>query len=188
MSNLITKIGNKIVDYILNDKYGDGSELTQKNLEAFLRESRVSELLLYRYYYKKDGIGIYTDCMGRKGFIFEVNAPVFMNESVELMLMALLESININGTVVQFITFASQNVNREIEDFIANHPCEVNVDNRKILREIIKKRADYIKMICPNCENSVCAYWRASPNYKTVLKRFVSRYASLSCTMKFPLR
>jgi len=145
--DLLMSGGAKAVNFIRDkfEKAGTIDGLTEKNLKAFLKEQGVSDLLMYRYYEEDDGVGIYTMADGRKGFILRYYAPVFVTEETESKLMALIESFGINKTQLQFVTFSSQNLSKHINFFKDSHPCEVNVTNRDILKDVIDKRAKYLE-------------------------------------------
>jgi len=145
--DFLINTGEKVIDFIRNkfEQAGSVDGLTEKNLRAFLEERGVSDLLMYRTYEEEDGCGIYTMADGRKGFILRYFAPVFVTEETEVKLMTLIESMSINNTQLQFITFASQNLSKHIEYFKKSHPCEVNIKNRDILKEVIEKRASYLE-------------------------------------------
>jgi conjugal transfer ATP-binding protein TraC len=168
--DFLLKTGEKTVNIIRDifEKAGSVDGLTEKNLRAFLQERGVSDLLMYRYYEEDDGVGIYTMADGRRGFIFRYFAPVFVTEETEMRLMALIESFNINKTQLQFVTFSSQNLTKHIDAFIKSHPCEVNIKNRDILKDVIKKRAEYLQK------------WAKEPmfkGYKFRLRDFVNLIA-----------
>ncbi|WP_456469999.1 EAL domain-containing protein [Caminibacter sp.] len=168
--DFLMKAGEKTINFIENvfEKAGSVDGLSEKNLRAFLQDRGVSDLLMYRYYEEQDDIGIYTMADGRKGFVLRYFAPVFVTEETEIKLMTLIESLNINKTQLQFVTFSSQNLTKHIEAFINSHPCEVNVTNREILKEVIEKRAKYLQK------------WAKEPmfkGYKFRLRDFVNLIA-----------
>ena len=147
--DFLMKMGEKTLDFIrdIYSKTGEVDGLTEKNLRAFLQERGVSDLLMYRYYEEiEDDVGIYTMADGRKGFILRYYAPVFITEDTEMKLMTLIESFGINKTQLQFVTFSSQNLTKHVEAFIKQHPCDnVNITNADILKDIIKKRGEYLR-------------------------------------------
>jgi conjugal transfer ATP-binding protein TraC len=168
--DFLLNAGEKAVNIIRNifENSGNVDGLTEKNLRAFLQERGVSELLMYRYYEEDDGAGIYTMADGRKGFILKYFAPVFVTDETEIKLMALIESFNVNKTQLQFITFSSQNLTKHTQAFINLHPCEVNIKNRDILKDVINKRAEYLQK------------WAEEPmfkGYKFRLRDFVNLVA-----------
>lgn len=148
MIDFFIKFGKKVVDKIseIYNEAGTIDGLTEKNLRAFLENKGISELLMYRTYEEDDrGVGIYTMSDGKKGFILKVNAPVFVTELTELSIISLFESIMVNGAVLQIFTFSSQNIDRQVDDFIKMHSAKPNIKNREILEEMIKKRGEYLK-------------------------------------------
>jgi len=148
MVDSLIKAGKLFVDKVQEvfEAAGNVDGLTEKNLKAFLENKGVSELLNYRYYEEdENGIGIYTMADGRKGFILRINAPVFVTDLTEMSIISLFESITVNGAVLQLFTFSSQNINRQIDDFVKFHSAKPDVKNREILHEVIQKRAHYLK-------------------------------------------
>ena len=168
--DMLMKAGEKTIDFIRDvfEKAGSIEGLTEKNLKAFLKEKGVSDLLMYRYYEEIEDMGLYTMADGRKGFILRYYAPVFITQDTELKLMSLIENFGVNKTQLQFITFSSQNLSKHIDSFIKQHPCQVNVTNRDILKEVIERRAKYLQK------------WATEPLFKNVkfsLRDFVNLLA-----------
>ena len=168
--DFLMKAGEKTVDFIRDrfEKAGTVDGLTEKNLRAFLQERGVSDLLMYRYYEDIEDNGLYTMSDGRKGFILRYYAPVFVTDETEMKLMTLIENFNINKTQLQFVTFSSQNLTKHIDYFLKSHPCQVNITNAEILKEIVEKRAKYINK------------WAKEPmfkGYKFRLRDFVNLIA-----------
>lgn len=144
------KLGGMATKVLLSpfEEIGTNAGLSEKNFIAFLESRNLSELLKYRYYETiedRDDLGIYTMSDGRKGFIFRVFPNAFIGEKFEEQMQSFIESIDLNGTVLNFSTFSSQNYENQIEEFVALHPCDVNVRNVDALKEIVQARADYLR-------------------------------------------
>jgi len=142
------KLYKKLKDIILEPfkdlKTVDG--LTEENLRAFLEQRGVSDLLLYRDYEEFDnGKGIYTIADGRKGIIFEITPPAFLGDFVEKEIQGFLSSIDIEGVILHFNTFVSSNIENQVNEFVKYHHCNVNVENKILLKSLILNRAEYLK-------------------------------------------
>lgn len=118
------------------------SGLTRQNFEDLLNIKGIADMLNYRMYEEYDGAGIFTMCDGRKGFIFEVDAPPFLGEHTEREIETFLQVVGIEGTAVQFLTYASRNIQEMVDEFERVHTCDVKLKNADILKKIIKNRAD----------------------------------------------
>ena len=115
--------------------------LTYQNFLAILQRRGLSDFLLYRYYEEIEGRGIYTMADGRKGFIFRVYPNFFVGEETTERLLSFLSSITIDDCVLHINTYASANITHIIERFKVLHHCQVMVDNRELLKEMIAFRA-----------------------------------------------
>lgn len=142
MSRIID-VGKKILDIFLSplEDVGTTEGLSEKNLRAVLENRGVSDFLLYRYYEDIDDVGIYTLSNGRKGFIFRMFPPAFLGRATEEQFESFFSSMSINGAVVQFMTFSSQNIESQVAEFESIHNESSNVKRDYALKEVIKNRA-----------------------------------------------
>lgn len=132
---------------MLNDITSE-TGIREKNLESFLAEKGLSELLKYRDYYEEDGkdCGIYHMSDNSKAIILRITAPAYVSEKTEGKLSDFFSSININDTVVQFITFASRNIEKHLKKYEDFHTGNtVNVDNPRILQDMVRKRISELR-------------------------------------------
>lgn len=147
ITDFLIRIGQKAGQIALAPFYEVGTNvgLSERNLKAFLEHKGIRDLLLYRSYEERGDVGIYTLSDGRKGFCLRVLPPPFIGEKFESQIQSFLEAVELPGTVVQFSTFSSQNIDKMIQNFIDSHPCEANVRHPDALKEIVKDRAEYIR-------------------------------------------
>lgn len=193
VTDAIFDIGKKLTDILLSpfEEIGTNEGLTEKNLQAVLESKGVSDFLLYRYYEEVDDIGIYTLADGRKGFILRIFPPGILGENTEELIVSILSSLNIENSVLQFITFSSQNIKWQVDEFKAIHPCQVNVKNRGALKEIIEKRAQYLQkwsresfagnidLRIRDLVNLVCVLFPQDTPYDTIITEYESLFAVL---------
>lgn len=143
---IIKKIITSMAETVNDILHEEG--ISEQNLEAFLKEKSVSELLTYRGYTHDDDreCGIYHMCDNRKAIILRIYPPAFVSDKTETKLTNFFSSIELEDTVVQFTTFASRNIEKHIkryEDFHTGNT--VNVDNPKILKDLINKRVSELR-------------------------------------------
>jgi len=120
--------------------------LSDKNLRAFLEQKGISDFLMYRYYVEDEkGMGIYHMADGRKGLILRVFPTAFSSKTIENSMFSLVDTLKEEGTIVQFSTFASRNIDHLLRNFKHLHHCNVNVDNTNILRELVDDTYDFMK-------------------------------------------
>jgi len=143
----VLKLGNTLID-VFKQPFEDlktNEGLTNKNLKALLQKRGVSDLLLYRDYQEIDKKGVYTMADGRKGIAFQIYPPTFLGEFAEKMIQSFLASIDIEGVIVHFNTFVSQNIEKEINEFIKYHHCDSNIKHPELLKSLIMQRAAKIR-------------------------------------------
>lgn len=122
--------------------------LKEKNLENFLAEKGISEFLKYRDYNEEEGkdYGIYTMSDFSRAVIFRITPPAFVSEKTESRLSDLFSSISIDGAVVQFLTFASRNIEKHLQAYEKYHTTKtINVDNPEMFTGLIYKRISELR-------------------------------------------
>ncbi|PCI30923.1 MAG: hypothetical protein COB67_00265 [SAR324 cluster bacterium] len=123
--------------------------LDQQQLKAMTQKSSLRDLLLYRYFEKKEKIGgkdfnggLYTMADGRKGFIFRISPPPYMTTETERVIQALISAVDYDDTVMHIITHASRNINSIVKDYKELHHCKVNVKKPEVLQAMVNERAN----------------------------------------------
>jgi len=120
--------------------------LQEKNLSALLERRTVSDFLEYRAYSEEEGLGYFTMRNGRRGFVLRVHPGAFIGANVEAILTSCLEVINVEGTVANFFTFASRNIDNRITEYEDIHLTKnLNVRHQESLRDMIRSRARHLK-------------------------------------------
>lgn len=140
--NLLKKTTN--VDTKINTPTG----LTNKRLNAIFGTRGVTDMLLYRSFEMKsdkDNIGFYTMADGRRGFILQISPPPYLGDRTEKIFRNLIASLAKEGHVINISTYASKNVNYEINRWSALHAASPKVDNLPMLKEWSKSRAEAYK-------------------------------------------
>lgn len=143
-ANPFVQLLGKTFSY-LSEPFKDAAasdDLTEKNLKGVLRDKGISEFLKYRSYKEIEGTGIYTMSDWSKGLVIRLSPPPFLMTAQEDSITNFLSTIEKNNTVVQFITYASQNITKELKAYRDYHPCNCNVDNPEMLKNMLMKRAD----------------------------------------------
>lgn len=126
--------------------YKSTEGLQEKNLSALLERRTVSDFLEYRAYTEEDGLGYYTMRNGRRGFALRVYPGAFIGENVEAILTSCLETINVEGAVANFFTFASRNIDKRIKEYEDIHLTKnINVKYPEALQDLIRSRARHLK-------------------------------------------
>ncbi|CAA6816280.1 MAG: Unknown protein [uncultured Campylobacterales bacterium] len=143
----VIDISKRILDIFLSplEDIGTTEGLSEKNLRSVLENRGVSDFLLYRYYEDLGDVGLYTLSNGRKGFIFRMFPPAFLGRATEEQFESFFSSMSIDGAVVQFLTFSSQNIENQIDEFEAIHNEPSNIRRDYALKEVIKNRATNLK-------------------------------------------
>lgn len=115
---------------------------TYQQLDDLLKQGGLSKLLLYRKYREiEDGIGIYTMADKCRGFMFQITPPAYLGENTEKRFRNLISTIAKEGYVVQIITYASENLEKEIQAFRDLHHCESNIREKDMLKDWVNNRA-----------------------------------------------
>ena len=128
------------------DGYKDTNGLQEKNLSALLKRRTVGDFLEYRAYTEEDGLGYYTMRDGRRGFVLRVFPGAFVGENVEAILTSCLEIIHTEGTVANFFTFSSRNIDKRLEEFENLHlNTNINVLHPDVLHDMIRSRSRHLK-------------------------------------------
>jgi len=120
--------------------------LRRENIESFLEHRSVSEYLNYVSAATDDsGNSVYMLKDGRYGIFLQIDIPSFPSNDVEHQLATFLKSVDEDIDVVTFNTFASQNLEQELKEFLDSHPCEVNIQHRSFLKKMIYRRYEYLR-------------------------------------------
>lgn len=120
--------------------------LRRENIESFLEHRSVSDYLNYvTAATDSSGNTVYMLKDGRYGLFLQVDIPAFPSDDVENQLATFLKGVNEDIDVVTFNTFASQNLEKELKDFLEAHPCEVNIKHRSFLKKMIHRRYEYLR-------------------------------------------
>ncbi len=128
------------------DIYKNTEGLQEKNLTALLKRRSVNDFLEYRVYAEEDGLGYYTMRNGRRGFVLRVHPGAFIGQNVEAILTNCLEVINVQGSVANFFTFASRNIEHQIKEFENIHlNTPINVMHPDVLHDMIRSRARHFR-------------------------------------------
>lgn len=132
---------------VVDDVIGE-TGIREKNLESFLSEKGLSELLKYRDYYEPEDkdCGIFHMSDNSKALILRITPPAYVSSKTEDRISDFFTSIDVDDTVVQFVTFASRNIEKHLEAYEKYHTGHnVNVDNPEVLRNIIYKRISELR-------------------------------------------
>lgn len=119
--------------------------LKERNIESFLKYKSISEYLNYASAYEDGNNHIYLLKDGRYGVIVRIYPPSYPSQNYENYMRTFLKSINDDISSVTFNCFASQNISKQIDDFVEEHPCDVNINNRSMLKKIILRRANFLR-------------------------------------------
>lgn len=122
--------------------------IKEKNLEAFLADKGLSELLKYKDYEETSDseCGIYHMSDLSKAFIMRIVPPNYVSSKTEGRISELLSSVDIDDEVVQFVTFASRNIEKHLKKFEEFHTGNaIKIDNPIVLENIIKKRIEELR-------------------------------------------
>ncbi|MBD3840175.1 MAG: TraC family protein, partial [Epsilonproteobacteria bacterium] len=120
--------------------------LSEKNLRAFLEQKGIGEFLMYRYYTEDDkGLGIYHMAGDRKGIVLRVFPTAMSSRNIEDSVFSLVDNLKKEGTVIQFSTFGSRNIDHLLKNYKDLHHCNVNVDNANVLRELVDDTYDFFE-------------------------------------------
>lgn len=144
--SVLKTIGKRFVSFIVPTDMGVHlSGLKKQTFEALNDSSTVSNLLMYSHYIEEgEGnniFGLYTQRTGRQGFILEIQPPPFLGESTEQTLSILFSAIQTDDLVVQFVSYASSNIQEQVDSYLACHENFGKINNPEMLKGIVEERA-----------------------------------------------
>jgi len=145
---LASKNSKAIKKLLLEPKemYKKTEGLQDRNMTALLKRRSVSDFLEYRAYTEEKGLGFYTMRDGRRGFAMRVQPGAFIGSNVEAILTSALEVVDTEGSVAQFFTFSSRNIDDRIKEFEDIHLTKhINVLHPEVLHDMIRSRARHLK-------------------------------------------
>jgi len=121
--------------------------IKQEEFEALLERESVADFLWVRTWQDIEGsnVGIYEMANDRWGCIFQIFPSVYSGPETEKNLASFFLDDNLpNKSSIQFLAFPSRNLTAYREEYLAIHTCEANVDNKDVLLELKKNRADWM--------------------------------------------
>jgi len=130
------------------DEISFDEEFKARTFQTFLQRKGISNFLLYRSYikHKNEEFGIYRMAGNKKGIIFEVFPSSFHSAAIEDSVFSLIETLSLyKGAVLFFSTFASRNIQDQLNEFKQLHQSNSNIDNPEILKEIINDHYNFLK-------------------------------------------
>jgi len=148
----IKKIYKKTAKTVKNFFYPDDlmvdpDSFTKEQIKALSDRRTISKMLFYRSYVEpKDGkAGFYIQADGRVGIIFRLYPPPFLLSQTEKDIINLLNTIALDDTVINIMTYASRDIHRTIQDFEELHSRSPNVKHPDILKEFTEDTIEYYK-------------------------------------------
>lgn len=119
--------------------------LTKDNIESFLEKRPLSAYLNYATCEPRGENDVYSLKDGRYGIVLRLSLPSFPGDAVEAQLRSFLKSISDDVDTVTFNTFASQNLDSQLNSFLEEHPCEVDIKQRTFLKKLIQRRYKFLR-------------------------------------------
>lgn len=150
-----TRVLNNTKNFIIpNNVRGEFNSLKKEHLQALSERDTVSQMLFHRSYIEEDiGIdekfGYYIMGDGKIGLVFELTPPAYLSESVENSVVSALYAMVKDGSVVHFNTFASSNIDNELEQYRSlkeeNKNRSINLRNPEKIDSFIDNQIKYFK-------------------------------------------
>lgn len=154
---MLKAIGNGAIDTAIkaaqkitriNESAMPPSGMTTKKLNAFFKMRGLSDMLHYRRFYAispEDEFGVYEMADGRRGFILQITPPPYLGSKSQQLFRNTLKKLALEGHVVHVTTYASKNLDYEINRWKTLHHCNSKVDSPGVLREWVDSRANAYK-------------------------------------------
>jgi len=127
------------------DALRNNQHLRRENIESFLEYKSISEYLNYASCEEREDNHVYKLKDGRYGIVLRLLLPSFASDAVEDQLRAFLKTVNEEIDIVTFNTFASQNLDSQLNRFLEEHPCEVDIEQRGFLKKLIHRRYKFLR-------------------------------------------
>jgi len=141
---ILKKIGLQIINDLIPSGMGkELSGLTKQTYRVLNDSAAISDLLLYSHYVEEDDVGIYVQRNNRKGFIFEIQPPPFLGESIEQTLRILFSTIQRDDLVIQFNCYASSNIQEQLDAYKQAHINPGKIDHPNVMKNIIDDRIEH---------------------------------------------
>jgi len=132
----------------IDEKVNTETGLTNKRLDAIFSTRGLSDMLLYRRFDRisiDDDMGIYEMADGRRGFIIQITPPQYLGNNTQKLFRHAIASLAKEGNTVHISTYASKNLDYEINRWKDIHHGNAKVDHPSVLKDWAETRANAYK-------------------------------------------
>lgn len=122
----------------IEEKIHTPTKMTNARLDAFFGKRGLTDLLMYRRYGtidKNDEVGVYEMQDGRRGFILQITPPPYLGSKTEAIFKNAIRNLAKEGHVLHIMTYASKNLDYELNRWREIHHGNARVDNPVVLKE-----------------------------------------------------
>lgn len=128
----------------IDEKVNTPTGLTNKRLDAVFGTRGLSDMLLYRRFEMlsvNDNMGVYEMADGRRGFMMQITPPPYLGPNTQKVFKSLIASLAKEGHVIHINTYASKNLEHEINRWSQLHHGNARVDHPSVLKDWSQTRA-----------------------------------------------
>lgn len=115
----------------------------EDSIKSFFATTAISDYCTWLFYEETKDSTLYQTTEGI-GFIYQVSIPPFFGESFEAYFKQIFRITYPQNTLIQFFSYASDNIQPYMEAYRDYHNCSPDVERPDIVQEIISKRAEFV--------------------------------------------
>jgi len=112
-------------------------------IKSFFATTAMSDYCTWLYCEETKEATLYQTTEGI-GFIYQVSIPPFLGESFEAYFQQIFRITYPKNTIIQFFSYASDNIHSYMEAYHDYHNYTSNVDHPEIIQEIISQRTEFV--------------------------------------------